>query len=126
VRSWQEIGGLCSHTSQLEKPLIFLGLIGFNAKLGHWLDMPLVCDFCPSRSGTQAAPINAGQGGLVLSVLKEKTPFVLEGWLAGARRLDKSRKQVAKAKVHTKNLTQPSTAKPLATAARITSSKLSS
>jgi hypothetical protein len=46
VRNWQEIGGLCSHTSQLEKPLIFLGLIGFNAKLGHWQDMPLVCGFC--------------------------------------------------------------------------------
>jgi hypothetical protein len=64
MRSWQEIGGLCSHTSQLEKPLIFLGLIGFNAKLGHWQDMPLVCDFCPGLSGTQAAPMNAGLGGL--------------------------------------------------------------
>jgi hypothetical protein len=30
VRRWQEIGGLCSPTSQPENPLIFLCLIGFN------------------------------------------------------------------------------------------------
>jgi hypothetical protein len=68
VRSWQEIGGFCSHTSQLENPLVFIGLIGFNAKLGHWQDLPLVCGFCPGRSGTQTAPINAGRGGWDLSV----------------------------------------------------------
>lgn len=30
MRSWQEIGGLRSHTSQFEKPLFFNGIIGFE------------------------------------------------------------------------------------------------
>ena len=45
--------------------------------------MPRVCEFCPGHSGIQAASINAGQFGLVLSVMKEKTSLVLGRRLAG-------------------------------------------
>lgn len=33
MRSWQEIGGLCSHTSQFEKLLFFNGIIGSEGEV---------------------------------------------------------------------------------------------